>query len=120
VASAVIIDDDRGMRLLASMVADEVGCRVVAEAETGELGVALTLRRRPDVVVMDYRLPGIDGAEATEEIKRELPSARVVGWTSSDDQSARERLLAAGAEDVVDKRELDRLRQVLRAWCAEA
>jgi len=119
VTSAVIIDDDRGMRLLASIVADEAGCRVIGEADTGELGVALTLRRRPDIVVMDYRLPDIDGADATEQIKRELPAACVVGWTSSDDPRARERLLAAGAVDVVDKGELDRLRSVLRGRCAQ-
>jgi DNA-binding NarL/FixJ family response regulator len=119
-AHAVIIDDDRGMRLLASLVAEEAGWRVIGEAACAEDGVPLAVRRQPDVVVMDYRLPGIDGAEATAQIKRELPGARVVAWTTNDDAQVLEQLRAAGADAVLGKHELGRLKELLRAWGGSA
>src|SRR2546423_11508352 len=61
----VIVDDDRGMRLVARLLAEEEGCAVVGEAETGEQAVRLAMRMGPDAVLMDFRLPGMDGVEAT-------------------------------------------------------
>ena len=50
--------------------------RVVGEAPDGETAVALAERRRPDVVIMDLRMPQMDGIEATEEIVQRVPDAR--------------------------------------------
>jgi DNA-binding NarL/FixJ family response regulator len=113
VQRVVIIDDDRGMRLLARMTAEEVGCSVVGDAATAERGIAAVARLRPDVVIMDYRLPDLDGAEATRRLLELVPETTVVAWTSSTDPDVAEALLAAGAVEVITKREFDRLRASL-------
>ena len=51
---------------------------VCAEASTGEQAVALYRERRPDVMLMDLRLPGISGSEATQAIRDEFPDARII------------------------------------------
>ena len=63
---------------LRSLLDPHEGIEVVGEAETGTAAVARARELRPDVVVMDLNLPGIDGVEATKQIRAELPDTRVV------------------------------------------
>jgi DNA-binding NarL/FixJ family response regulator len=65
----LIVDDQEPFRLAARMVVELTdGFDVVGEAESGEEGVAQAARVRPDLVLMDVNLPGIDGLEATRQI----------------------------------------------------
>jgi DNA-binding NarL/FixJ family response regulator len=118
-ATMVIVDDDRAMRLLGRLTAEEAGCRVLGEAETGEQGVELALRHKPLLVLMDFRLPDIDGAEATRRILAARAETIVVGWTSAEDEDTRRAMLEAGAREVVHKSELERLRAVLAERAAQ-
>ena len=68
--------------------------RVVGEASDGESAVAMAHRRRPDVVVMDLRMGGIDGIEATRQIRRANPACRVVIFTGQPERN----LLTRGRE----------------------
>ena len=70
---------------------------VVAEAATGEAAVQLCEELRPDVVVMDVHLPGINGIEATKLIRSKYPSVRVVVLSAYDDDRYVFPLLDAGA-----------------------
>jgi len=70
---------------------------VVAEAATGEAAVQLCEQLRPDVVVMDVHLPGINGIEATKLIRSKYPSVRVVVLSAYDDDRYVFPLLDAGA-----------------------
>lgn len=70
---------------------------VVGEASNGADAVAATLRLRPDVVVMDVRMPGMDGIEATERIVAQVPSTRVLVLTTFDLDEVAIASLAAGA-----------------------
>jgi DNA-binding NarL/FixJ family response regulator len=75
----LLVDDHYMVRVgLASILALEGDMVVCAEASTGEQAVALFRRERPDVTLMDLRLPGMSGAEATAAIRAEFPEARVV------------------------------------------
>ena len=110
----VIVDDDRGMRLVARLLAEEEGCAVVGEAETGEQAVRLAMRMGPDAVLMDFRLPGMDGVEATRLILAARPDVTVIGWTASDDPKVAGAFLAAGARAHAAKADFDALRAALR------
>ena len=77
--------------------------RVVGEAPDGETAVALVERRRPDVVIMDLRMPQMDGIEATEEIIRRVPDARVLVFTAYSERALLQRGLESGARGYVLK-----------------
>ncbi len=77
--------------------------RVVGEAADGETAVALAERRRPDVIVMDLRMPGMDGIEATEEIMRSIPDAKVLIFTAYSERALLQRGLESGARGYILK-----------------
>ena len=77
--------------------------RVVGEAADGETAVALAERRRPDVVIMDLRMPQMDGIEATEEIMQRVPDARVLVFTAYSERALLQRGLESGAAGYILK-----------------
>ncbi|MEU2026288.1 response regulator transcription factor [Streptomyces sp. NPDC016469] len=94
----VLADDQPLVRAALRMVmADTPDIEVVGEAGTGEEAVRLTARLAPDVVVMDIRMPGMDGIEATERITAQGGDAHVVVLTTFDDDDYVYGALRAGA-----------------------
>jgi DNA-binding NarL/FixJ family response regulator len=77
--------------------------RVVGEAADGETAVSLAERRRPDVIVMDLRMPEMDGIEATEEIMRRVPDAKVLIFTAYSERALLQRGLESGARGYILK-----------------
>jgi len=77
--------------------------RVVGEASDGETAVQLVERRRPDIVVMDLRMPTMDGIEATEEILKRVPDAKVLIFTAYSERALLQRGLESGAKGYVLK-----------------
>jgi len=77
--------------------------RIVGEAPDGETAVALAERRRPDVVIMDLRMPGMDGLEATQEIAKRVPEVAVLVFTAYSERSLLARGLESGAKGYVLK-----------------
>jgi len=82
---------------IAATVANEPDIRVVAEAKDGSEAIALYEEHRPDVVLMDLRMPRLDGAEATRAIMTAHPDARIVALTTFDGDADVFRALSAGA-----------------------
>jgi DNA-binding NarL/FixJ family response regulator len=111
----VIVDDDPSTRVVARLFAEEEGWEVVGEASDGLEGVTLARRHVPDVVIMDYRMPGLDGVRATRRIARSRPQVAVIGWTSDGDAAVGDAFLAAGAQAFVAKGDFTALRVLLRA-----
>ena len=79
------------------MLAGQPDLEVVGEAENGEEAVTLAQRLRPDVVLMDLRMPVVDGVEATNRIKEEVPSANILVLTTYDSDADILRAIEAGA-----------------------
>jgi DNA-binding NarL/FixJ family response regulator len=94
----LIADDQRPTRqaLAALLTLPPRPVNVVGEAADGETAVCLVEELRPDVVIMDAQMPGLDGLEATGQIKRRWPEVRVVVLTMYPGYRARAR--AAGAD----------------------
>src|SRR3954468_24986478 len=93
----IVADDDPLVRRLIRDTLQMDGVTVIAEASTGREAVELALFYRPDVVVMDYMMPELDGIEATRLIYEQAPDVRVVMLTGAGDESLGMRGLRAGA-----------------------
>jgi DNA-binding NarL/FixJ family response regulator len=110
-ARIVLVEDNEVFRdaleLLLGM-RDDV--EVVASVGDGLAAVAAAKEHRPDVVLMDYRMPALDGIQATAQIVQEVPGVAVVALTASADDAEREALVEAGAVDCLMKdQELDEI-----------
>jgi two-component system, NarL family, response regulator len=81
---------------IASILANERDIDLVGEAATGSEAVRLFRDLRPDVTLMDLRMPDLDGIAATKAIRREFPDARIIALTSYDGDQDIYRALDAG------------------------
>ena len=102
--TALIVDDHEvvreGLRLSLSRAPH---IRVVGEASDGASAVELAERRRPDVVIMDVRMPGLDGLEATKLLTEKMPGAKVLIFTAYSERSLLGRGLESGAKGYILK-----------------
>jgi DNA-binding NarL/FixJ family response regulator len=102
--TCLIVDDHEvvreGLRLSLSRAPH---IRIVGEASDGESAVALAERRRPDVVIMDIRMPGMDGLEATKLLSSKAPEIAVLIFTAYSERSLLGRGLESGAKGYILK-----------------
>jgi DNA-binding NarL/FixJ family response regulator len=100
----MIVDDSASTRtMLTEALGLEGSIEVVGEAGSGREALANALRLQPDVVLMDVRMPDGDGVEATRAISAQLPAAKIVALTWSDDPGTVKEMLGAGALGYVVK-----------------
>jgi len=94
----LLADDHYVVRMgIKAILSSDAAMIVVAEAENGPEALAKTLEHRPDVVLMDVRMPSGNGIEATRAIRAQCPGARVVMLTTHDGDEDIHRALEAGA-----------------------
>ena len=106
--SVLVVDDQKVFRrAVRALVGSVPQFDVVAEAGTGEEAVDLAVRLRPDLVVMDVRLPGMSGIEATRRILDDRPDARVLLISTHEAPELPGDLLDCGAMRFVRKQDLD-------------
>ena len=116
----LIVDDHpafrRGLELMLSDVDD---IEVVAQAASGEEAVELAVQATPDVVLMDLRMPGLDGIECTRRLKRLHSSLSVVVLTMFEDDASVFAAMRAGARGYVLKgADQDEIERAVRAAAA--
>lgn len=101
----VLLADDHDLVRtgIGRMLADIADINVVGEATSGEEAVALCRQLLPDVVLMDVKMPGIGGLEATRRILNHHPGIKVIAVSACDDDLFPQRLLQAGAAGYVAK-----------------
>ena len=94
----LIVDDHQvfrdGLKLVINNQSD---MEVVGEAGNGEKAIALTRELRPDIILMDVKMPVMDGAETTSRILAEMPSMKILGMSIYDDDGFMANMLRAGA-----------------------
>jgi DNA-binding response OmpR family regulator len=100
-ARVLLVDDDETIRMVLRRVL-EMARATVTEAPTGEDGLRALYDGRPDIVVLDIGLPGLDGWQVLERI-RQLTDVPVVMLSAHDDELEKVRALRAGADDYVTK-----------------
>jgi NarL family two-component system response regulator LiaR len=110
----LIVDDNQvfreGLELVLGL---ESELRIVGSAEDGTEAVERALELRPDVVLMDFRLPGMDGVESTAAVLAAYPEAKVVGLTATANLRERQALYDAGAVACLSKD--DELEEIVAA-----
>jgi DNA-binding NarL/FixJ family response regulator len=113
----VLVEDNQvfreGLELVLGL---DSGIEIVGAAEDGSEAVELVRDLRPDVVLMDYRLPGMDGVEATAALLDAYSGGAVIGLTASANIREREALRDAGAVACLSKDDdLDEIVAAIRA-----
>ena len=102
--TTLIVDDHEvvreGLRLSLSRAPH---IRVVGEAADGASAVEMAERRKPDVVIMDVRMPGMDGLEATKLLTEKVPDSKVLIFTAYSERSLLSRGLESGAKGYILK-----------------
>lgn len=95
----LIVDDDslirKSLSVILSCEADTVVC---GTAQDGAEAITMCRENQPDIVLMDIRMPGMDGIAATRAIKKDHPGVRIMMLTTFDDKPNIQQALAAGAD----------------------
>lgn len=100
----VLVDDHIVMRQgLTALLREESDMAIIGEASDGRSAVELICRLRPDVVLMDINMPGMDGIEATRILHAELPQVRVIGLSMFDEADRARAMREAGAVNYLTK-----------------
>jgi len=116
----LIVDDQEPFRSAARMVVELTdGFEVAGEAATGEDGVALVAALAPDLILMDIKMPGMDGLEATRKILAADETAKVVVLSTYEAAEYEQLALDAGAVAFISKSEFGP-DELLAAWDAGA
>ena len=103
----MIVDDHKALRVsLRDWLNAEFPQCLIIEAASGEEAVALTQTISPNIIIMDIRLPGIDGIEATRRITISVPAVKVVILTIHEEEIYRANAMDAGASAYISKRRM--------------
>lgn len=115
----ILLADDHAILRdgIRALLSDETDLNVVGEAENGRQAVEQARALRPDIVIMDIGMPLLSGLEATTQIRRDVPEARVLILTMHQNEEYLARVLAAGAsgyvlKDVAGRELVSAIRQV--------
>lgn len=100
----LIVDDHALVRMgIRRLLEDLPDVEVVADAESGELALALVKSHKPDVVLLDMKMPGIDGWEVTRRLKKSNPQVKVIAVTAMCADPIPTRVLQLGAMGYLTK-----------------
>jgi DNA-binding NarL/FixJ family response regulator len=104
VLGILCVDDHPLVRKgIAAILANEKDMKLIAEAGSGAEAVEAFRKFHPDVTLMDLRMPGVDGIEATKEIRKIDPEAKIIALTSYDGDQEIYRALEAGVRGYILK-----------------
>jgi CheY-like chemotaxis protein len=99
----LVVDDSRAQRTRVRSALEWAGLTVVGEAEDGAQAVSEAAAHHPDVVLMDLRMPRMDGVQATRILRRQQPDTPVVLWTGDDDAQLERAVSKSGAQVGIPK-----------------
>jgi len=100
--SILIVEDDRFNAIIIANFIQKTHASYQI-AGTGEKAVEMANTMNPDVILMDIKLPGIDGLEATRLIRKTLPNAIIIAQTAFATENDKDEALSAGCNDFISK-----------------
>lgn len=100
----IVVDDHKLIREgIKSLVGKETNIEIVDEAETGEKAVRMAQELKPDVVLMDFNMPGINGIEASQQIMHENPGIKILLMSAALTRPIIKQTLKAGILGLMSK-----------------
>lgn len=100
----MLVDDHSGVRQgLRNIINMEPDLTVLAEANSGRTALEVASRCKPDVVLMDGSMPGMNGIEATRQLKQLQPAVRIIALTFYEEATYLEEMVSAGAKGYLSK-----------------
>lgn len=101
--NVLIVDDLAFIKIVLRDILEKSGFRVIGEASNGEEAIRLYVEKRPDVVLMDITMPGMDGLTALRRIREADPAARVIICSALGQQKLIVQAIQLGAKDFIVK-----------------
>ena len=101
-AKILVIDDEEGIRNLLDTLLDRKGYDVIL-ADNGQKGLEVFRRARPDVVILDLKMPGMDGLTVLQQIRHLIPTQPVIILTGAGTPEMEQQVMALGVTDFVEK-----------------
>jgi two-component system response regulator EvgA len=118
-ATAMVIDDQPYIRVILEQILKEEGVTVVAECSDGLEGLAQARKYRPDIIVLELALPGMDGMDVISRLRRLHPAIQLVVLTSCPAEFSMDRCMRAGVTAFMSKsNDTEAFRKGLRAVLA--
>src|SRR5579864_2393105 len=116
--TVVLVDDEQLIRVALAQALSSSGLELVGEAENGEDAIRLVVDVRPDVVMMDLRLPGISGVDAIEQLALLAPASRVLVLTRSEQNRVVEAIVAGASGYILKSAPPEAIVSAVRATAA--
>jgi two-component system, chemotaxis family, chemotaxis protein CheY len=101
--NVMIVDDLAFIKIVLRDILEKSGFRVVGEASNGDEAIRVYLDKRPDVVLMDITMPGMDGLTALKKIREHDPNARIIICSALGQQRLIVQAIQLGAKDFIVK-----------------
>ena len=113
--TVVLVDDERLIRAALARALSDSGIELVGEAANGEDAIEIVVDVRPDVVLMDLRLPGLSGVQAIEQLALLAPASRVLVLTRSEQNRVVEAIIAGASGYILKSAPPDAIISAVRA-----
>lgn len=98
----LIVDDESSIRWIIKVAFEQENIQIF-EASNGEEGVQTALQLSPDLIIMDFKLPGINGWQATKQIKEKQPNTIIIGHTGYVNEESKKLGFESGCTEILNK-----------------
>ena len=116
--TVVVVDDEQLIRAALAQALSSSGLEMVGEASSGEDAIELVVEVRPDVVLIDLRLPGISGVQTIEQLGLLAPASRILVLTRSEENRVVEAIIAGASGYILKSAPQEAILSAVRATAA--